>query len=78
MDIYASGFAVLRKKLQPLRDGAPVDWGRRDAVTITPLNFEPGAVYLQEDDSETVHRIEQANIPVVAGEPCTVEVVARA
>ncbi|MGA8401194.1 MAG: radical SAM protein [Stellaceae bacterium] len=78
MDIYASGFAVLRKKPQPLRDGTPIDWGRRDAVTITPLNFEPGAVYLQEDDSETVHRIEQANIPVVAGEPCTVEVVARA
>jgi pyruvate-formate lyase-activating enzyme len=77
MDIFESGFVILKKLPQALDNGLPLDWGRSDAVMVTPLNFEPGAIYLQEGNDATVHRLEQSNIPVSAGEACTVEVIAR-
>jgi molybdenum cofactor biosynthesis enzyme MoaA len=77
LDISETGFIVLTRAAQNLDGGTPIGWGRCDNVTAAPLNSEPGAIYLQEDGNASVHRIEQTQISVSAGEACTVEVIAR-
>ncbi|MEA2817550.1 MAG: hypothetical protein QOI93_5319 [Rhodospirillaceae bacterium] len=74
----ADGFLDLAKIPQEVDEGRIVDWGYCDNVTVTPLNSEPQAIYLQEDASLSMHRIEQIGIPVVANQSYTVDVVARA
>ena len=41
------------------------------------LHSEPNAVYLEEDASLSMHRIEQVGIPVVPKQRYTVDIVAR-
>jgi hypothetical protein len=77
LEISPSGFIVLAKAAQTFDGGMPIAWGRCDNVTAAPLNSEHGAIYLQEDTQASVHRIEQMQIPVPAGEVCTVEIMAR-
>ena len=60
-----------------LADSTPVPWGRLDNADLIPLDAEPGCMLLREDDATALHRIEQTEIEVVAGEECTIEVVAR-
>ena len=74
---YATRFVELVRAPEDFGIGTSIDWGRLDNATIASLNFEPNAIYLQEDNSASVHRIEQTGIPTCVGEACTVEVVAR-
>jgi Radical SAM superfamily len=77
LEISPTGFIVFTKVAQNFVGGIPIAWGRCDNATAAPLNSEHGAIYLQEDTQASVHRIEQTQIPVSAGEACTVEIVAR-
>lgn len=59
---------------QKLNESSIVEFGRRENVS---LHFEPKSVYLEEDASFSMHRIEQVGIPVVPKQSYTVEIVAR-
>jgi pyruvate-formate lyase-activating enzyme len=73
----ADGFLGFAKIPQDLAAGVTVDWGRCENVTATPLNSDSRAIYLQEDASLSVHRIEQVGVPVTANDPYTLDVIAR-
>jgi hypothetical protein len=73
----ADGFLGLAKIPQDLQGGLTVDWGTCENAIATPLNSEPQAIYLQEDNNFSVHRVEQIGVPVSANEAYTVDVVAR-
>jgi hypothetical protein len=71
-------FSILRRFHKSWTRAGSSIGGYCDNVTATPLNSEPQAIYLQEDASLSMHRIEQIGIPVVANQSYTVDVVARA
>jgi hypothetical protein len=54
-----------------------VDFGRCENVRVQSLPSEGKAVYLEEDASFSVHRVEQVGIPVVPNQRYTVDIVAR-
>lgn len=62
---------------QKLNESSMVEFGRCENVTAKSLHSESKAVYLEEDASFSMHRIEQVGIPVVPKQRYTVDVVAR-
>jgi len=73
-----NGLFAFARLPQELDEGSDVDFGRCENATATPLHLEPSVVYLREDSSFAMHRIEQTGIPVVPHRSYTVDVLARA
>jgi MoaA/NifB/PqqE/SkfB family radical SAM enzyme len=71
------GFFGLAQLPQKLDNRSIVKFGQCENATAKRLIFEPKAVYLEEDASFSLHRIEQVGVPVVPKRSYTIEVVAR-